>query len=572
FVFGGQTLLFLFLLPSIAWPLMGMLRLGNEGNGRSWSTSALIIGLVMAGLLSLVDVDELTTILLQSTNELFAQLIQATMLTIVIGRVLGFILWLARNKLPQLSLGWPIKAAAALVWTAVLALLILKPNAGFHGDHLFVILSDQADVSAAADIADIDQRRQFVYDTLTAHAHQSQAPLRQALDRFHIGYQPYYLVNAVEVEGGLLVRLWLSQFDGVDRVLHNPELRPLTPRSTPPLELIPPSDPPDSTQWNLTLIGADRVWQEFGVRGAGITLGESDYDVQWDHPELLDSYRGQDGDHNYNWLDAWEGEPVPYDLNGHGTHTTATVVGNNVGVAPDAEWFACANLVRNLGDPGKYLACMQFMLAPTPLNGDPFTAGDTTLAADVLNNSWGCPTLEGCDPTTLETAVTHLRAAGIFVVASGGNEGAGGCNTVADPIALYDASFTVGAHDASGRVAGFSSRGTVTADGSNRTKPDILAPGVSVLSAIPNDQNAHFDGTSMAGPHVAGVVALIWSANPSLIGDIDATERILVETAVPYDYTANGTPECGDPHTTPDNAVGYGLVNAYAAVKMALAK
>jgi subtilisin family serine protease len=143
---------------------------------------------------------------------------------------------------------------------------------------------------------------------------------------------------------------------------------------------------------------------------------------------------------------------------------------------------------------------------------------------------------------------------------------------VADPIALYDASFTVGAHDADGRVADFSSRGAVTADGSGRIKPDILAPGVSVLSAIPDDQYAQFDGTSMAGPHVAGVVALIWSANPNLVGDIDTTEQILVETAVPYDYITNGTAECGNPNTRPDNAVGYGLVNAYEAVKMAMAK
>jgi subtilisin family serine protease len=287
---------------------------------------------------------------------------------------------------------------------------------------------------------------------------------------------------------------------------------------------------------------------------------------------LADSYRGRNGDHNYNWLDAWYGEPAPYDLNGHGTHTTATVVGDRVGVAPDAEWFACANLVRNLGNPGDYLDCMQFMLAPTPLEGDPFTDGDTTLAADVLNNSWGCPALEGCDPGALQAAVTALRAAGIFVVASAGNEGQGGCGTVEDPIALYAASFTVGAHDRNGVVASFSSRGAVTVDGSHRTKPDLLAPGVGVTSAWPRDRYATHDGTSMAGPHVAGVVLLMWSANPGLIGDIAATEQILEETATPYDYRAHGTPQCGDPAVTPDDAVGYGLVDAYQAVQAALAQ
>ncbi|MCP4429023.1 MAG: S8 family serine peptidase, partial [Chloroflexi bacterium] len=503
-------------------------------------------------------------------SEIVVQLLTATAVAILIGRVLGFAFWLARNKTVDFSLGLPFKAVTGFVWLALLAALIFKSNAGFHRDHLFIILSDQADVSAAADIGDIDQRRQFVYDTLTVHANASQEPLRQWLDRFGVNYQPYYLVNAIEVEGGFLLQLWLSRFDGVDRVLHNPELRPLIPLDLDEASLISSEDSPNAPDWNLTMIGADRVWQEFGVLGAGVTLGQSDSGVQWNHPELRDSYRGRDGDHNYDWLDAWENEPAPYDLGGHGTHTTGTVVGNSVGVAPEAEWFACANLVRNLGNPAKYLACMEFMLAPYPVNGNAFTDGEPTLAADVLNNSWGCPTLEGCDPTTLQTAVANLRAAGIFVVASAGNDGDGGCNTVKNPIALYDDSFSVGAHNASGQIAGFSSRGPVTADGSGRVKPDILAPGVGVLSAVPDNSYARYPGTSMAGPHVAGVVALIWSANPSLMGDIDETERILVETAVPYDYAANGVPLCGDANTVPDNAVGYGLVNAYEAVKMAL--
>jgi subtilisin family serine protease len=354
---------------------------------------------------------------------------------------------------------------------------------------------------------------------------------------------------------------------GVDRVLQSPRMRPLAdlPRIREG-DLAAPTEP----EWNLTIIGAPRVWREFDVRGNGVTIGQSDSGVQWDHPELLDSYRGAVGDHDFNWLDPWWGEPLPYDVSGHGTHTLGSVLGNRVGVAPDAEWFACANLVRNLGNPALYLDCLQFMLAPYPIGGEPLQDGDPALAADVLNNSWGCPSVEGCDAESLQMAADALRAAGIFVVVSAGNDGEGGCKTVADPLAIYDEVFSVGAVDRDGAVADFSSRGPVTVDGSGRIKPDIIAPGVDVLSATPNSTYALYPGTSMAGPHLAGAVALRWSANPALIGKIERTADILRKTVTPYDFRKHGVPECGDATITPDNAVGYGILNAYAAVEAAI--
>jgi subtilisin family serine protease len=251
---------------------------------------------------------------------------------------------------------------------------------------------------------------------------------------------------------------------------------------------------------------------------------------------------------------------------------------------------------------------MQFMLAPYPQGGDPFHDGDPTRSAHVLNNSWGCPEAEeGCDPASLHPAVRALRAAGIFVVVSAGNDGPA-CNTVADPLSIYDEVFSVGAVDKNNDLAIFSSTGPVTADGSGRIKPDIVAPGVQVLSAYPNNSYARVDGTSMAGPHVAGVVALMWSANPNLIGDIDRTEQILVETATPFAGSVGGldlqeavaqilgderaeqivetSPPglvTGSPATNtclgqtdisavPNNIAGYGVVNAYEAVKQSLAE
>jgi subtilisin family serine protease len=197
--------------------------------------------------------------------------------------------------------------------------------------------------------------------------------------------------------------------------------------------------------------------------------------------------------------------------------------------------------------------------------------------------------------------VQALRAAGIFVVASAGNEGPA-CGSVRAPLAIYDEALSVGAVDQANNLAIFSSAGPVRVDGSGRLKPDIVAPGVGVLSAYPGDSYSTADGTSMAGPHVAGVVALMWSANPRLIGNIERTEQILLETATPFsgilsgvdvllaetdfederaaDFAAqlnkwlfgldNACLYLTNVQQRPNNVAGYGIVDAYRAVQRAL--
>jgi subtilisin family serine protease len=402
---------------------------------------------------------------------------------------------------------------------------------------------------------------------LVQHANETQAGLRNAFDTFGVDYTPYYLMNAVEVRGGTLVRLYLSARPEVDRVIPSPRLRPT---GSGEASLSSPSGfqpAPTGVQWNVSMIGADRVWEEFGVRGEGIVIGQSDSGADGNHPALKETYRGNGTGDDYNWFDPWEGTPSPHDDGGHGTHTLGTIVGQDgIGIAPGATWFACSNLDRNLANPALYLDCMQFMLAPFPQDGDPLGDGDPTLAADVLNNSWGCPELEGCDPNALLDAANHLRDAGIFVVVSTGNDGPN-CSTVNAPLSLYDSVFSVGAIDQSGNVAFFSSRGPVTADGSSRMKPDIAAPGVDIYSSLPGGAYGSNSGTSMAGPHVVGAVALLWSADPSLIGDIERTEQLLIQAADPYAGNTNVGCFAG---TIPNAAYGYGVLDVYEAVKEVL--
>ncbi len=562
FGFDGSQLLLM-----IALPPLGLLiaALAPISRARSiWLPIAALVGMVSAGALMFFDPDELTIILDPNPlgSEILGWAMRAALLTFALALLFGFVLSVVRPRnAPRVAVALPL---CAIAWVAALGIHVFFGHPGFFGEQMFVILKDQADLSRAYSISDRNERTRFVYDTLNQHAHRTQANLRAMLNRGHVGYTPYYLVNAIEVNGGPLLRVMLASQPEVDRILDSPHLRPL-----PALIAVSTGDQPAPTQplWNISSIGADRVWNELGISGKGIVVGQSDSGVDGTHPALRDGYRGRNGANDFNWLDPWNNSQSPSDIGGHGTHTLGSILGRNgIGVAPDAEWFGCVNLARNLGNPPLYLTCMQFMLAPWPQNGGPFN-GDPTKAAHVINDSWGCPPLEGCDANSLAPAADALRAAGIFVVVSAGNAGPR-CGSVTDPLAIYPSVFSVGAIDPRGDIAFFSSRGPVTVDGSNRVKPDIAAPGVDVLSSFPNNTYATEQGTSMAGPHVVGTVALLWSANPKLIGDIDRTTQILIETAKAYSGSrANGCFTGG----TPNDAYGYGALDAYAAVQRALA-
>lgn len=545
-------------LPALGLAAAAMPRFA--AGGRAWLPLAATLGLAAAPL-ALVDADEINLII--GLGDIPAVAFQAALLTTLAGLAVGLaLLALApaiRRTAPTAALGLVgVAAAAVLTYT-------FPGQPGFYGERLFVILRDQADLGAAAQQPDRPTRLRFVYQTLTAHADQTQTPLRELLTQRGLPFTPYYLVNAIEVHAGdPWLRAELAARPEVDRVLDSPRLRPL-PYPTPTERGSEPA--PDGVAWSVEWIGANRVWDELGVTGEGIVVGQSDSGAEGSHPALEPGYRGANSEDDYHWLDPWSGTDSPTDHGGHGTHTLGTILGRGgIGVAPGAEWIGCVNLERNLANPALYLDCMQFMLAPHPQNGDPLRDGDPARAAHVLNNSWGCPPEEGCDANVYAPAVEALRAAGIFVVVSAGNDGPG-CSSLNSPPATYDAVFSVGAVDASGDLADFSSRGPVTMDGSNRVKPDLVAPGVDVLSAYPGGSYASTSGTSMAGPHVVGVVALMWSANPRLVGDIERTEQILIKTATPYAGVENGCFDTG----TPSSAYGYGVLDAYSAVREAIA-
>ena len=173
-----------------------------------------------------------------------------------------------------------------------------------------------------------------------------------------------------------------------------------------------------------------------------------------------------------------------------------------------------------------------------------------------MNNSWG----SGPGDSFYRTVVQNWRAAGIFPAFSNGNSGPG-CGTSGSP-GDYPESFASGATDINDNLASFSSRGPSVFGG--LVKPDIATPGVNIRSSVANGGYASFSGTSMASPHTAGLVALIWSAFPTLVRDIANTERKLR----PATLILNGVQGCGGngPRTHPNNEFGAGRGDAFRAI------
>ena len=463
---------------------------------------------------------------------------------------------------------------------------------------VLVRFGDFPDLSGAAQLATKEEKARYVYDALRQNTRRHD-PVMAALFQRGVRAERLWIANAVHVPRASAATVaMLRDMDGVAEIAAvqtwqiDALERQETAASAAKLEArgaIP--------TWGVRDIGADLVW-ELGIRGEGAVVAGGDTGYDWTHPALRGQYRGlvaADGDtaavsHDYHWYDGVReafpgtndanpcgfGVEFPCDDGSHGTHTMGSMVGHDgeahqVGVAPEASWIACRNMDRGNGTPTSYLNCFQFFLAPTDLDGE---NPRPEMAPDVIANSWYCPESEGCFPSTyasFDNAVAALRAAGVVVVASAGNFGGNGCNTITDIPARVPGVFVVGAHDSLGQIAPFSSRGSV-ADG-DTVRPDLTMPGVRVRSSVPGGGYAVFNGTSMAGPHAAGVVALMVSANPALRGQVDTIESMLRRSARP---TASPD-DCGGPGGTsaagesPNYTFGYGRGHALRAVELARA-
>jgi subtilisin family serine protease len=271
---------------------------------------------------------------------------------------------------------------------------------------------------------------------------------------------------------------------------------------------------------SVPMIGAPQAWAQ-GYDGTGVKVAVLDSGIDTTHPDLAGKVTAAA---NFTF------EPSAADGNGHGTHVASTIAGSGAasggrykGVAPGASLLN-GKVCNSAGQcPTSWvLAGMEWAVA----NG-----------ADVVNMSLGGGPTDGSDP--LSQAVNRLTASSgtLFVIAAG-NSGPG-ASTVESP-GSADAALTVAAVDKSRRIAGFSSRGPRFGD--SAIKPDIAAPGVSIVAARAtgtslgspvDDRYTSLNGTSMATPHVTGAAAIVAQRHPDWTADLLKAD--LMNAAAPLD-------------------------------------
>jgi subtilisin family serine protease len=461
------------------------------------------------------------------------------------GRVLVLVLCVA--MLPLLTTALP--AASSAPPDKVDPALRQGLGQGLSGD-LVIEFTEQADLSAAYAM-DWQARGKYVLKTLKAAADKSQAKAIAYLDKKSLKHQTFLAGNELYVRGADL-----KTAEGLAALSEVAYVRPPTIYYLDPV-IKDAASIQATIAWGIVDTKANQFWTAYESQGEGIVVANIDTGVQYDHPALINQYKCQSSPGSSAcWYDpANICGGLPCDNNGHGTHTMGTMVATDddpsltyiAGMAPSATWIACKGCESNSCSDASLLACADWLLAP---------GGNPNNRPNVVNNSWG----GGGGDTWYQAKVTAWRAAGIFPAFSAGNNGSR-CSTLGTP-GDYQESFASAAHSSTRLIATFSSRGPSAFGHTPYTKPNISAPGVSICSTIPTDSwSCSYSGTSMASPHSAGAVALLWSCNPDLVGQIDQTFQILQNSAdLPPDGNCLAPPD-GEGNYT----YGYGYLNVLAA-------
>ena len=395
----------------------------------------------------------------------------------------------------------------------------------------------------------------------------AQAPILQWLDARPNGdvanVQAFWITSVIALDATPATLLALAARNDIALVAPDYEIELITPTS---MEDDTTGTTRGAIEQGVIAVGAPDVWA-MGYDGTGVIVSNIDTGVDGSHPALANRWRGLNplysGHPEWAFYDPYLGNhDFPYDGGSHGTHTMGSITGglpgDQIGVAPGAEWVACAPIDRSGIAQTVADAILSFQWIADP-DGNSLTSFDVP---HTCSNSWGLVTGHGypeCDQT-FWAFIDNAEAAGVIVLFSAGNEGSSGLRRPGDR--AYDdyRSMAVAAVDPynGNSIASFSSRGPTncTISGASAIKPEIAAPGVSTRSCVPGGGYSVYDGTSMASPHVNGVLALMMQANPDLTGQ--QAKQIIYDTAI----------DEGSPGK--DNDYGYGMIDAVAAVESAL--
>ena len=338
----------------------------------------------------------------------------------------------------------------------------------------------------------------------------------------------------------------LAHSPAVDAIYHDAPITLEEPRIPQTVDELAAQELKQRHTWGLDAIGAIRVHTELGITGKGVRVGIVDTGIDGLHPMFRDKLVG--------WQDFTGNlSPEADDVDGHGSHCAGTIAGGTtpdgiaIGVAPGAQLIVARSLGARQGSIFSILAGMAYCADP---DGNPATDD----GARVINCSFGGTNPES-DPLWTNV-LSYLASRNVLAVVAAGNEGEQGPDSVSAPGYLPGA-FTVGAMNLHHERASFSSFSPAKLGNRPKSfiKPDIAAPGVSVLSTREKNVIGRMDGTSMATPHVVGVVALVLEANPKLT--VNEIREVIESTATDLGETGR------------DNETGAGLINAYKAVQRA---
>ncbi len=329
---------------------------------------------------------------------------------------------------------------------------------------VLVELADRADLSAISGTK--GQKGWAVYGALTAAAARTQGPLLARLAELGVPHRAFWIANVVWVEADAALVDELAQRPDVRRVVGDSPIR--VPETLQPEDVVTPSAP-TAVEWNIQQVNADDVWA-LGFTGQGVVVGRPGHRLPVGPSRRCrrSTAAGTAPSPTTTTTGTTPSTPAaasaaptrrcPATTTSHGTHTMGTMVGRRRRFQPGRN--GARGQVDRLSQhgPGQRHALDLHRVLPVVPRADRSRPDRTPIrrkAPDVINNSWSCPTSEGCNSgnwATMQAVVESLRAAGIVVVVSAGNGGStnpepypdGGCETVRTPAAIFDASFSVG--------------------------------------------------------------------------------------------------------------------------------